>query len=499
MDVYGLTGGIGSGKSAVADLLESYGIPVVSADELSRIVVAQGSEGLRAVAEHFGPEVLTETRDLDRRKLASIVFENPSRRKELEAILHPKIRERFEQVLDALEKTDHNVAVYEVPLLFEKNLQTEMKAVLLVTADEAVRVRRVQARDDVTEAEVRGRMAAQMDEEQKRRRADYIIENNGSFDDLRREVEFMLERFMRIPGTRRNTTPSVSGKTVLNAPDRTAVTSIVPALPPRDAPPPLDPSPSFGIRIDTLPPATARIPLTPPPVEADAASTYPQEPPSASPQALPRRRRANSPPPPRVDEREAVPTVIVEDSSSPLEPLVDETPTDVPPPPAQKPPRTTAKTAPHPSADLSHRRTTPQAPAPAPSSAPGGTSAKPRLLGRAARPSTGTLSTEATTSEGPLPPPIPPRTPGATPPAPRPHATAVPPPPPLPSGVGLTPPVAPPLRPPPRSAGSPAAQRNHSSRVTSSRNEPQPPRAGLERPDSDALEVELDDEEVSET
>lgn len=204
MDVYGLTGGIGSGKSTVAELLEEYGVPVVSADELSRVVVAPGSEGLRAVVEKFGPEIVDERGELDRRRMADVVFRDVERRRELEAILHPRIRDRFEQVLDALEKAGHEVAVYEVPLLFERNLQGEMKAVILVTAPIERRVARVRARDDVTETEVRARISAQMDEDQKRRRADYIIENTGSLDELRREVEFLMARFLRLsPSARR--------------------------------------------------------------------------------------------------------------------------------------------------------------------------------------------------------------------------------------------------------------------------------------------------------
>ena len=101
VEVYGLTGGIGTGKSAVAELLEDYGVPVVSADELSRIVVARGSDGLQAVVDAFGPEVLDERGELDRRRMATIVFQDPTQRQKLEAILHPKIRERYEQVLDA--------------------------------------------------------------------------------------------------------------------------------------------------------------------------------------------------------------------------------------------------------------------------------------------------------------------------------------------------------------------------------------------------------------
>lgn len=198
MDVYGLTGGIGSGKSAVADLLEQYGVPVVSADELARIVVARGSEGLANVVDAFGAGVLDERGELDRRKMASIVFQDPAKRQQLEGILHPRIRERFEQVLDAIEKSGHMVAVYEVPLLFEKNLQNDMKAVILVTADESIRIARVCARDGVTQTEVRARMSAQLPEDVKRRRADYVIVNDGDHDDLRHEVEFVLARFLRV-------------------------------------------------------------------------------------------------------------------------------------------------------------------------------------------------------------------------------------------------------------------------------------------------------------
>ncbi len=201
MEVYGLTGGIGSGKSTVAEMLEEYGIPVVSADELSRMVVAPGSRGLADVVEAFGPEVLDEKGELDRKKMGRIVFTTPERRRQLESILHPRIRERYEQVLDALEKAGHPVMVYEVPLLFEKKLdqQDEMRGVILVTATTDTRIARVKARDSLTTDDVLARMRAQMPEQEKRQRADYIIHNDGDLDDLRREVEHLISRFLRLP------------------------------------------------------------------------------------------------------------------------------------------------------------------------------------------------------------------------------------------------------------------------------------------------------------
>ena len=200
MEVYGLTGGIGSGKSTVANMLEEYGIPVVSADELSRMVVAPGSEGLADVVEAFGSEVLDERGDLDRKKMGKIVFTTPERRRQLEAILHPRIRERYEQVLDALEKAGHPVMVYEVPLLFEKKLdqQDEMTGVILVTATADTRIARVKARDSLTTDDVLARMRVQMPEEEKRARANYIIHNDGDVDDLRREVEHLISRYLRL-------------------------------------------------------------------------------------------------------------------------------------------------------------------------------------------------------------------------------------------------------------------------------------------------------------
>jgi dephospho-CoA kinase len=201
MEVYGLTGGIGSGKSTVASMLEEYGVPVVSADELSRMVVAPGSEGLNDVVEAFGREVLDEKGELDRKKMGKIVFANAEKRRALEAILHPRIRERYEQVLDALEKAGHPVMVYEVPLLFEKklHLQDEMTGVILVVSSADTRIARVKDRDALTTEEVLARMRAQMPEEEKRRLADYIVVNDGNLDDLRREVEYLISRYLRLP------------------------------------------------------------------------------------------------------------------------------------------------------------------------------------------------------------------------------------------------------------------------------------------------------------
>jgi len=194
MDIYGLTGGIGSGKSAAAAIFEDHGIPVVSADELSRIVVTPGSEGLAAVVAAFGEGVLTPDGELDRRKLGALVFKDPAQRARLEGILHPRIRDSFQDVLAALAATGQHLVVYEVPLLFENNLEKQMKAVILVSAPEEQRIARVMARDRLAAEDVRARMAAQMDDQSRRSRAQFVLENDGDLEHLRRQIEALLAR-----------------------------------------------------------------------------------------------------------------------------------------------------------------------------------------------------------------------------------------------------------------------------------------------------------------
>lgn len=206
MEVYGLTGGIGSGKSTVASVIEEYGIPVVSADELSRMVVMPGSKGLEEVVAAFGEGILGEDGHLDRAKLAEIVFSDEKRRVELERILHPRIRSRFEEVLDALEKAGQRLVIYEVPLLFENNIQEILDGVIVVSARNDLRIARVGDRDGLSADETRARMAAQMDEATRQSLADYVLTNNGDRMDLRREVELLLEGYLKVTLPKRRST-----------------------------------------------------------------------------------------------------------------------------------------------------------------------------------------------------------------------------------------------------------------------------------------------------
>ena len=192
MAVYGLTGGIGAGKSTVCQLLQELGVAVVFADDVGRQVVARGSAGLATVVAAFGEEILDNSGALDRKKLGALVFNNPDKRRQLEAILHPLVKQRSQALFRQLCNQGEPIVVYESALLFESQRHLEMQANIVVTASEAQRVARVQQRDGCTVEDVRARIRAQLDEAEKCRMADYVIDNNGNVEDLRRQVQALL-------------------------------------------------------------------------------------------------------------------------------------------------------------------------------------------------------------------------------------------------------------------------------------------------------------------
>jgi len=197
MSVFGLTGGIGAGKSTVAGMFQDSGIPVVLADDVGRQVVSTGSQGLSAVVALFGEDVLDGGGSLDRRKLGGIIFNDPAKRAQLEGILHPLVRDRSRELFAQLKDAGNSVIVYESALLFETKRDVEMMGVMLVTASEAVRIARVRERDGSEESEVRRRIQAQMDEEEKRGRCEYIIENDGDILGLKNQVADLITHLIQ--------------------------------------------------------------------------------------------------------------------------------------------------------------------------------------------------------------------------------------------------------------------------------------------------------------
>ena len=183
----GLTGGIGSGKSLVAELLEAHGAVIVDADVLAREVVAAGTPGLAAVAERFGDGVLGADGSLDRPALGRIVFGDPGARRDLEAIIHPAVRARA-AALTAAAPPD-SVVVQVIPLLVETGQQANFDLVVVVDVDPAVQLSRITQRDGLSEPEAQARINAQASREVRLAAADLVLENNGTAADLGSAVD----------------------------------------------------------------------------------------------------------------------------------------------------------------------------------------------------------------------------------------------------------------------------------------------------------------------
>jgi dephospho-CoA kinase len=190
----GLTGGIASGKSTVAAFLRRLGAAVINADELSREVVEPDREGWREIVNAFGAEILRPDRAIDRQKLRRIIFDDPEARKKLEAIIHPRVRALAEERIRAYGAAGYEIVVYEVPLLFEGNLHHWLRPVVLVASAVAAQTKRLQERDHLSESEAAKHIAAQMSLEEKRGLADYVIENDGSLEDLESQVRAIVAK-----------------------------------------------------------------------------------------------------------------------------------------------------------------------------------------------------------------------------------------------------------------------------------------------------------------
>jgi len=190
----GLTGGIASGKSTVAEILKRQGAAIINADVLAREVVEPDRQAWTEIVNTFGTAVLQPDRALDRQKLRAIIFDDPDARKKLESIIHPQVRALAEQRIREHAAAGYAVIVYEVPLLFEGNLQEWLRPVILVACDVDTQRNRLQSRDNLSAAQAQKHIDAQMSLEAKRRLADYVIENNGDLEDLKRQVQAVLEK-----------------------------------------------------------------------------------------------------------------------------------------------------------------------------------------------------------------------------------------------------------------------------------------------------------------
>lgn len=194
LNVFGLTGGIGSGKSTAAGFFRERGVPIVDADELAREAVAPGSAGLAQVVEAFGSEMLGADGGLDRKQLGAQVFADAEARKRLNSITHPIVRELAQARFAALDQAGVTLAGYDVPLLFEVGLDSVLRPIVVVVTREATQLERIMERDGLSEAAARERMAAQMPLGEKQKRADYVLFNNGTPAALAAQVDAVLEK-----------------------------------------------------------------------------------------------------------------------------------------------------------------------------------------------------------------------------------------------------------------------------------------------------------------
>jgi len=184
----GLTGGIGSGKSTVARLLEKRGAVVFDADLLAREAVEPGTPGHAAVIERFGADVLAPGGELDREALASIVFADPAARRDLEQIVHPEVRRLFAEGSEAYRDTDR-VVVFSAPLLVETGMHTAFEILVVVSATVATQIERLMRQRGMSEPSIRARIDAQAPLEDKAAVADFLVDNEGSLDELESQVE----------------------------------------------------------------------------------------------------------------------------------------------------------------------------------------------------------------------------------------------------------------------------------------------------------------------
>jgi dephospho-CoA kinase len=190
--LFGLTGGIASGKSAVAERLRSLGVPVIDADEVAREVVAGGTEGLRAIVAEFGDGVLDAAGLLDRKALARIVFGDEAKRKRLNAITHPLIgRRTFERAAE-LDRAGEPLGCYEAALLVENGAADAFRPLVVVACPEEVQIARIMARDGATREEALGRIRAQKPVAEKVAVADFVIDTDGPVEESARRTRDVL-------------------------------------------------------------------------------------------------------------------------------------------------------------------------------------------------------------------------------------------------------------------------------------------------------------------
>ena len=199
MIVVGLTGGIATGKSTVAQMFKQCGAIVIDADQLARDVVRRGSPAWREIVKYFGKSILNPDQTINRHALGAIVFHHRGKLRKLERIIHPRVaREKERLVRQIAKRMPHAVVIYEVPLLFEVGADKRVDKVLVVTADRATQIARLKKRNGFTRTEALRRIKHQMPLTQKARLADVVLNGTHVRTHLRKEVSSVFRKFQQL-------------------------------------------------------------------------------------------------------------------------------------------------------------------------------------------------------------------------------------------------------------------------------------------------------------
>ncbi len=195
----GVTGGIASGKTTVANMLAELGAPIVDFDLIARKVVEPGKPALKEIVDYFGTQVLREDGTLDRKKLSEIVFRDTEKRKKLESFIHPRMGEEVLRQVNALAQEDPNAIIQMVvPLMIELNLQYQCHKLLVVYIPEEMQIQRLMERDGITRDQAAAMLKSQLPIEEKLGYADFVIRNHGSLEETRKQVEELWGRLKKI-------------------------------------------------------------------------------------------------------------------------------------------------------------------------------------------------------------------------------------------------------------------------------------------------------------
>jgi dephospho-CoA kinase len=194
----GVTGGIGSGKTSVCDIFSRLGVPVLHSDEIAKELSSSNQEIRKKLVVYLGDEAYLSDGALNRKFIASKIFSNDGLRRKVEAVIHPQVEKERERRIKELVKQGHRFFIIEAALIYEAGLDKRLDAVVVVDADEATRVMRVRKRDAVPEKNVYARIKAQYDVKKKLEKADFVIYNNSTLEELESKVRFLYTLFNRL-------------------------------------------------------------------------------------------------------------------------------------------------------------------------------------------------------------------------------------------------------------------------------------------------------------